>query len=69
MPLRDDIELARDRALLALKDAHDYFAHTKDAWRTIQQDIQRKGRRLTWTNTSTSTSVTENDIAARATLR
>ncbi len=66
MPLRDDIEQARDKALSALKDAHDYFAYTKDAWRTIQQDIQRKGRKLTWTNTSTSTSVTEKDVAARA---
>jgi hypothetical protein len=66
MPLRDDIEQARDRALSALKDAHDYFTYTKDAWRTIQQDIQRKGRKLTWTNTSTSTSVTENDVASHA---
>ena len=66
MPLRTDIEQTRDKALAALKDAHDYFSYTKDAWRTLQQDVQRKGRILRWTNTSTNSSITEKDVATHA---
>lgn len=66
MPLRDDIEKARDHALTALDHAHDYFTYTKDAWRTLQQDVQREGRTVTWENTSTKSSITQTDILARA---
>lgn len=66
MPLRDDIEQARGKALTALSDAHDYFAYTKDAWRTLQQDVLREGRKLTWTNTATNSTIAEADILARA---
>lgn len=66
MPLRDDIEKARDYALTALDHAHDYFTYTKDAWRTLQQDVQREGRTVKWENTSTKSSITQTDILARA---
>src|ERR1700683_4749388 len=66
MPLRNDIEIARDSAMTALNDAHDYFAYTKDAWRTLQQDVKLRGRTLQWTNASTASSMTEKDILARA---
>lgn len=66
MPLRDAVENIRDRALAALNDAHDYFAYTRDAWRTLQRDVQRDGRTLTWQNASTKSSITEKDVSARA---
>lgn len=66
MPLCDDIQRARDNAIAALNDAHDYFTYTKDAWRTLQQDVQREGRTLKWENTSTKSSITETDVLARA---
>jgi hypothetical protein len=66
MPLRHDLERARDKALTSLRDAHDYFAHTKDAWRVLQQDVLREGRRLKWTNTSTKSTVSEMEILSRA---
>lgn len=66
MPLRDEIEKIRDRAITALNAAHDYFTYTKDAWRTLQQDVEREGRRFTWVNTSTKSSITEKDVLAHA---
>lgn len=66
MPLRSDIERIRDRSIVALNDAHDYFTYTRDAWRSLQQDVQRQGRTLLWRNRSTQSSITERDIAARA---
>jgi hypothetical protein len=66
MPLRDDVENIRDRALRALNNAHDYFTYTKDAWRSLQQDVQRQGRTLAWNNLSTNSMITEKDVATRA---
>jgi len=66
MPLRNDIERARDSAITGLNDAHDYFTYTKDAWRTLQQDVQREGRTLKWENMSTKSVVTQKDVLARA---
>lgn len=66
MPLRDDLEKIRDRAIATLNDAHDYFTYTKDAWRTLQQDVQFDGRHFTWQNKSTTSSITEKDVLARA---
>jgi hypothetical protein len=66
MPLRSDVERIRDQSLAALNDAHDYFTYTKDAWRSLQQDVQREGRTLQWQNLSTGTSISERDVAGRA---
>ena len=66
MPLRDAIEQCSDSALSALDAAHDYFTYTKDAWRTLQQDVQREGRTLKWENTVTKSSVSEKEVLARA---
>jgi hypothetical protein len=66
MTLRNDIENARDSAMGALNDAHDYFAFTKDAWRALQQDVERDGRTLKWTNASTASSISEKNVFARA---
>ncbi len=66
MSLREEIEKVRDRALASLNDAHDYYAYTKDAWRTLQQAVQRDGLKLSWRNRSTKSSVNDQDILARA---
>ena len=66
MPLRDDIERIRDGAILTLNDAHDYFIYTRDAWRSLQQDVQRHGKTLLWRNLSTNSYITERDVSARA---
>lgn len=39
MLLSDDIQSLRDRVLAELNDAHDYFAHSKLAWRVLRQAI------------------------------
>jgi hypothetical protein len=66
MPLRDEIERARDQAIDALNNAHDYFTYTKDAWRSLQLDIQGEGRKISWQNRHTKSSITEKDVLARA---
>src|SRR5438270_4324387 len=66
MSLRDDVEKIRDQAIVTLNDAHDYFTYTRDAWRSLQQDVQRQGRKLTWQNTATKSSITEKDVLPRA---
>jgi hypothetical protein len=66
MALRDDIEEFRDRAIAALNHAHDYYIYTREAWRSLQQDVQRDGRTLLWENLSTRSSITQKEVAARA---
>jgi hypothetical protein len=66
MPLRQDIEQARDRAIIALKDAHDYVPFTSEAWRTLQTDIEREGRKIDWQNLHTMTSISGPAVLARA---
>ena len=66
MPLRDDVEKIRDRAVASLNRAHDYFTYTRDAWRSLQRDVQRDGRKLSWQNTSTKSSITETDVLSHA---
>ena len=66
MALRHDIERIRDTALSSLGGAHDYFAYTRDVWRSLQQDVQRHGRALQWRNLITGSVITETEVAARA---
>lgn len=66
MPLRDKVEAIRDQSLAALNAAHDYFTYTRDAWRSLQQDVQRQGRTVLWRNRSTNSSITEKEVSARA---
>lgn len=66
MSLRTEIENIRDAALAALNHSHDYFTYTKDAWRSLQQDVQREGRTLLWRNLSTRSSINEKDVTTRA---
>ncbi len=39
MTLAEKIDRLRHRALAELRDAHDYFTHTKAAWEYIVGDI------------------------------
>ncbi len=66
MALRSEIEGIRDRAIVSLNDAHDYYTYTKDAWRTVQQAVQREGMTLSWRNHSTNSSVNEQRILTLA---
>lgn len=66
MSLRTEIEKIRDQAIVSLDDAHDYFTHTKYAWRSLQQGVQRDGVKLSWRNFSTNLTVNEREISGRA---
>jgi hypothetical protein len=65
MTLRSDLEQIRDRALAALKDAHDYYSYTEGAWRTLQLAV-RDGLKFTLRNVVTNSTITEGDFVARA---
>ena len=66
MALREEMESVRDRALASLNGAHDYFTYTQNAWRTVQQAVERDGLKFSWRNRHTNSSVNEQDAPARA---
>jgi hypothetical protein len=64
--LRDEIERTRDRAIAALNEAHDYFAFTAGAWRTLERAVFRGGLKFSLRNRSTKTTVGERSLMSRA---
>ena len=58
MALADEIDQLRTRNLKALNASHDYYVHTKYAWRIIQQLIQN-GQIINFHNYLTGMTVTE----------
>jgi hypothetical protein len=63
--LSDQIEALRDRVLVDLEAAHDYYTDTKIAWQLVQQVIAA-GNTFTIRNMTTGTVTTQTDLAARA---
>src|SRR5260370_1187707 len=59
MALADEISQLRHLSLAALDAIHDYFTHTKRAWRLVQE-VVGEGRRFTLRNQATGT-VTDQD--------
>ncbi|MFG0297139.1 MAG: hypothetical protein ACF8PG_14630, partial [Maioricimonas sp. JB045] len=55
----------RDDAIAALDRSHDYYVHTKIAWRLVQRMV-RQGHRVTIRNRTTGTTTTETQLASQA---
>lgn len=66
MPLKDEIESARDGSLAALDSVHDYFTYSKRSWRILQAAVKRDGWAFTLRNRATNSTLTESDLLARA---
>lgn len=65
MPLRNDLETARDRAFEELRVAHDYYSDTKIAWQVVEESVAA-GRRFTITNAATGTITDQTQITTKA---
>lgn len=65
MPLADDLRSLLSRSQTALNESHDYFTYTKRVWRLLQEDI-RKGRKVTFRNPPTKTSMDEQALLRSA---
>lgn len=66
MSLKSEIETVRDAALARLADAHDYFAFTAGASRTLQQLVERRRLDFSLENPATGSQVTAADFALRS---
>jgi hypothetical protein len=65
MPLSADIAALRDQVLGDLAAAHDYYTHTKEAWRAVQL-YAASGAAVEFLNSHTGTTVSAADLPARA---
>lgn len=65
MALAGDIGALRDRALVDLSGAHDYYTDTKIAWDIVRQAIAA-GHTLSIRNMTTGTVTTQADLATKA---
>ncbi|REJ75210.1 MAG: hypothetical protein DWQ34_27260 [Planctomycetota bacterium] len=65
MPLIDEVTKLRDDCLSALDASHDYYAHTKRAWRIVQQLAQR-GYKVTIRNQVTGNTINETQLPGMA---
>lgn len=65
MSLIDEITSLRDDSLSSLDASHNYYAHTKNAWRIVQQLI-RRGHQISIQNLETGNTVDETEIPEMA---
>lgn len=65
MALIDEITQLRDACLSSLDASHNYYAHTKSAWRLVQQMV-RQGHKVTIRNQATGDTVDETDLSGLA---
>lgn len=65
MALRDEINTIRTDSFAALDASHNYYAHTKIAWRLVQQMV-RDGHKVTIRNQETGTTVDEDKLPGLA---
>lgn len=65
MALTDDINRLRADSLAALDASHNYYAHTKIAWRLVQQMV-RQGHKVTIRNQATGSTIDENELPGLA---
>lgn len=61
MPLADSIADLRDRSLVDLRSAHDYFSDTKNAWSVVDLSIQH-GNKYSFRNLTTGSVTTEAEL-------
>ncbi len=65
MTLIDEITLLRNACLSSLDASHNYYAHTKGAWRLVQQMVWQ-GHKGTIRNQATGNTVDETELAGLA---
>ena len=65
MALIDDITRLRDDSLASLDASHNYYAHTKGAWRLVQR-IVRQGHEVTIRNQATGDTADGNELSGLA---
>jgi hypothetical protein len=65
MPLADDIRGLADRILARLEEAREFYVHSRQAWRLLQQ-LARKGRPVGIVDLATKRPLPAGDLAARA---
>lgn len=65
MALADDTRALRDRVLLDLNAAHDYYTDTKIAWAIVRQVIAA-GETFSTNNTTTGTMTTQSLLSSKA---
>src|SRR5262249_24469016 len=65
MPLAEDIRALADRSLAALDASHDYYLHTKAAWRLVRR-LVAEGRKFTIRIKTTGTATDQQAFAALA---
>jgi hypothetical protein len=65
MPLEDDIRDLGARSRAALDALHDYYTHTKNAWRVVQL-YANEGHKFTVRNRTTGSVLNEQDLLGRA---
>jgi hypothetical protein len=65
MPLSDDIRVLRDRVLVDLNAAHDYYTDTKIAWKFVDAAVQA-GAAFSIQNAATGTVTTQANITGKA---
>jgi len=65
MALIGKIIRLRDDCLSSLDASHNYYAHTKSAWRLVQQMVQQ-GHKVTIRNQATGSRVDETDLSGLA---
>ena len=65
MALIDEIPRLRDDCLSSLDASHNYYAHTKSAWRLVQQMV-RQGHKVTIRNQATGNTVDETELSGLA---
>ena len=66
MALADDIRVLRDRVVVDLKTAHDYYTDTITAWDIVRQAIIAGGHKFSIRNVTTGTVTTEVELATKA---
>ncbi len=65
MALIHEITRLRDKSLSSLDASHNYYAHTKTAWRLVQQMV-RDGHKFTIRNQATGNIVDETELSGLA---
>ena len=65
MALADDIQNLTKQALSALQESHDYYTYSKRLWHLLP-DVVMEGRKFTFRNLATGTSINEQLLLHRA---
>ena len=64
MPLSDDIRSLADRVLARLDEAREFYVHSRQAWRLVQQ-LARKGRPVGIVDLATKRPLPTGDLESR----